>query len=56
MLDKMRTKLLRVGINAVKVSYPRSDLVKDEDLLKVKLAKDRNPNIVRSDNNISRDQ
>ena len=55
MLDKMRAKRLRVGINTVKVR-PLKLPEKDEDLLEVKLAKDRNPHIVRSGKNISRDQ
>ena len=55
MLDKLRAKRLRVGINTVKVR-PLKLPEKDENLLEVKLAKDRNPHIVRSDKNVSRDQ
>ena len=53
----MRAKILRVGINTfVKVRYPMSVTVKDEDLLEVKLAQDRNPNVIRSDYKISENQ
>ena len=59
MLDKMRTKLLCVGINTwIEVIYPSlsRSIVEDDDLLEVKLTKDRNPNIVRSDENINKSQ